>query len=418
VTETHTWSVGGLCEAIRDTFSAVFPEEIWLEGEIVDLKFHSSGHVYFDLIEPDASGSRIDKMSVALWKGRRQRLEAVLVQADAGPLVDGIRVRIRGELSFYAPQGRVQLLMTDIDPHHTLGQLAVDRERVLKSLSEAGLLEANAALKLPPVPLHIGLVTSEGSAAYNDFVNEVSLSPYPFRISLAHSAVQGPDAEGGLVTAIQELGNLDVDVIAVVRGGGARTDLMAFDLESVARAVAQSRVPVMSGIGHEIDRSVVDDVVHTAFKTPTACASALVQIVATFDQNLDLSARRIANIATRNHDRASEAVSSAARALSDRTRRTLDIKEGKISATSDRLKHLTFMVIDRNSERLDRIVDLLRVLHPDRVLARGFSITRDHNGEIVRNKAAAGNTIFSETASSVITSTVTESKPRETKEST
>ena len=77
MTETLTWSVGDLCEAIRDTFSAAFPEEIWLEGEIVDLKFHSSGHVYFDLIEPDASGSRIDKMSVALWKGRRQRIEAV-----------------------------------------------------------------------------------------------------------------------------------------------------------------------------------------------------------------------------------------------------------------------------------------------------------------------------------------------------
>jgi exodeoxyribonuclease VII large subunit len=418
VTETLTWSVGDLCEAIRDTFSAAFPEEIWLEGEIVDLKFHSSGHVYFDLIEPDASGSRIDKMSVALWKGRRQRIEAALVQADAGPLVDGIRVRMRGELSFYAPQGRVQLLMTEIDPHHTLGQLAVDRERVLKSLSEAGLLEANAALKLPPVPLHIGLVTSEGSAAYNDFVNEISSSSYPFRISLAHSAVQGTDAEGELVTAIQKLGNLDVDVIAVVRGGGARTDLMAFDLESVARAVAQSQVPVMSGIGHEIDRSVVDDVVHTAFKTPTACASALVQIVATFDQNLDLSARRIANLATTNHARASEAVSSAVRALSDRTRRTLDIKEEKMSATGHRLRHLASMVINQNSQRLDRIFDLVRVLHPDRVLARGFSITRDHNGEIVRNEIAAGNTIFSETDSSVITSTVTESKPRETKEAT
>lgn len=417
MTETHTWSVGDLCAAIRDTFSAVFPEEIWLEGEIVGLNVASSGHVYFDVIEPDSEGSRVDKMSVALWKGRRQGVESVLARAEAGPLVDGIRVRIRGELSFYAPQGRVQLLMTAIDPHHTLGQLAVDRERVLKSLSMAGLLDANSALKVPLVPLHVGLITSDGSAAYNDFVNEISLSPYPFRISLVHSAVQGAEAESGLIAAIETLGDVDVDVIAVVRGGGARTDLMAFDLESVATAVANSTRPVLSGIGHEIDRSVVDEVAHTAFKTPTACAAALVQTVAAFDQNLDLSARRIVNLAVTSHDRASEAISYSVRAIGDRARRTLDIEEERLAALSSRLSDLGLMSIGRNSQRLDRISDLLRALHPDRILARGFSITRDRDGEIVRGQVPLGSTLVNETADSLITSTVTGSETRESKES-
>ena len=417
MTETHTWSVGDLCAAIRDTFSAVFPEEIWLEGEIVGLNVASSGHVYFDVIEPDSEGSRVDKMSVALWKGRRQGVENVLARAEAGPLVDGIRVRIRGELSFYAPQGRVQLLMTAIDPHHTLGQLAVDRERVLKSLSMAGLLDANSALKVPLVPLHVGLITSDGSAAYNDFVNEISLSPYPFRISLVHSAVQGAEAERGLIAAIETLGDVDVDVIAVVRGGGARTDLMAFDLESVAIAVANSTRPVLSGIGHEIDRSVVDEVAHTAFKTPTACAAALVQTVAAFDQNLDLSARRIVNLAVTSHDRASEAISYSVRAIGDRARRTLDIREERLAALSSRLSDLGLMSIGRNSQRLDRISDLLRALHPDRILARGFSITRDRDGEIVRGQVPLGSTLVNETADSLITSTVTGSETRESKES-
>ena len=417
MTETHTWSVGDLCAAIRDTFSAVFPEEIWLEGEIVGLNVASSGHVYFDVIEPDSEGSRVDKMSVALWKGRRQGVESVLARAEAGPLVDGIRVRIRGELSFYAPQGRVQLLMTAIDPHHTLGQLAVDRERVLKSLSMAGLLDANSALKVPLVPLHVGLITSDGSAAYNDFVNEISLSPYPFRISLVHSAVQGAEAESGLIAAIETLGDVDVDVIAVVRGGGARTDLMAFDLESVAIAVANSTRPVLSGIGHEIDRSVVDEVAHTAFKTPTACAAALVQTVAAFDQTLDLSARRIVNMAVTSHDRASEAISYSVRAIGDRARRTLDIREERLAALSSRLSDLGLMSIGRNSPRLDRISDLLRALHPDRILARGFSITRDRDGEIVRGQVPLGSTLVNETADSLITSTVTGSETRESKES-
>ncbi|MGB1822063.1 MAG: exodeoxyribonuclease VII large subunit, partial [Acidimicrobiales bacterium] len=340
MTETHTWSVGDLCQAIRDTFSAVFPEEIWVEGEIVGLNVASSGHVYFDVIEPDSEGSRVDKMSVALWRGRRQGVEAVLAKAEAGPLVDGIRVRIKGELSFFAPQGRVQLLMTAIDPTHTLGQLAVDRERVLKSLSSAGLLDANSALKVPLVPLHIGLITSDGSAAYNDFVNEISSSSYPFKISLAHSPVQGAEAESGLVSAIETLGDIDVDVIAVVRGGGARTDLMAFDLESVATAVANSTRPVLSGIGHETDRSIVDEVAHTAYKTPTACAAALVQTVEAFHQKLDLSARRIVTLAINSHDRASEAISYSVRAIGDRARRTLDIREERLTAVSGRLSNL------------------------------------------------------------------------------
>ncbi|HAX04322.1 MAG TPA: exodeoxyribonuclease VII large subunit [Acidimicrobiaceae bacterium] len=416
MTETHTWSVGDLCEAIRDTFTAVFPDEIWLEGEISGLKFHSSGHAYFDLIEPDHNGNQVDKMSVALWKGRRNGVESVLSRADAGPLTEGIKVRIRGELSFYAPQGRVQLLMTAIDPHHTLGQLSIDRERVLQSLSKDGLLETNGSLQLSPVPLHIGLVTSDGSAAYNDFVNEISLSSYPFKISLVHSSVQGVDAEASLISAIQTLANTDADVIAVVRGGGARTDLLAFDLESVARAVAQAGTPVFSGIGHEIDRSVVDEVAHTAFKTPTACAAALVQTVAAFDQNLSDSAQRIANLANSCHDRATALISSSARAINDRARRTLDVKNGQLNAASGRLRDLSRMAIDRNVERCNRTSDLLQALNPNRVLARGFSITRDEEGKVIRGVIPSGVTIVTETAASLITSTVNNSSLRGSKE--
>jgi len=308
--------------------------------------------------------------------------------------------------------------MTAIDPHHTLGQLSVDRERVLQSLSKAGLLETNSSLRVPTVPLHIGLVTSDGSAAYNDFVNEISSSQYPFKISLVHSSVQGSEAEIGLVTAIQQLIDTDVDVIAVVRGGGARTDLLAFDLESVALVVAQAPIPVFSGIGHEIDRSVVDEVAHTAFKTPTACAAALVQIVTAFDQQLHDSARRIVTLANRCHDRAAEMISSSARAINDRTRRTLDLKDGQLTAVGGRLRDLSSMAIDRNVERCNRIFDLLQALHPNRVLARGFSITRDEAGNVIRDAVPNGTAIVSETSTSLITSTVTESELRDHKEET
>ncbi len=306
--------------------------------------------------------------------------------------------------------------MTAIDPHHTLGQLSIDRERVLQSLSKDGLLETNRSLRLSPVPLHVGLVTSDGSAAYNDFVDEISSSRYPFKISLAHSSVQGTDAEASLIAAIQALANTDADVIAVVRGGGARTDLLAFDLENVARAVALAGTPVFSGIGHEIDRSVVDEVAHTAFKTPTACAAALVQTVAAFDQALGHSARRIANLANSCHDRAAALISSSARSINDRARRTLDVKNGQLNAASNRLRDLSLMAIDRNLERCNRNFDLLQALDPSRTLARGFSITRDEHGKVIRDVTPSGVTIVTETATSFITSTVTDSASRDAKE--
>jgi exodeoxyribonuclease VII large subunit len=339
-----------------------------------------------------------------------------LSRAESGPLIDGIKVRIKGELTFYAPQGRVQLQMTAIDPHHTLGQLAVDKEKVLRTLSLSGLIEANGALPLPAVPLHIGLITSDGSAAYNDFVNEIVISTYPFKISLIHSSVQGADAEADLVNAVATMSKRPVDVIAVVRGGGARTDLMAFDLESVARAVATSPVPIFSGIGHEIDRSVVDEVAHTAFKTPTACAAALVQHVAAFNQRLSDGSKKLVALAMTRHDRAAALLSSAARTINDRTRRTLDVNEERLGTTRARLHKLAQIGIDRESQRIDRISDLVQALHPDRVLTRGFSITRNKNGEIVRGPVPPGSSISSETASSLIVSTVTESHLRQIEE--
>jgi len=169
--------------------------------------------------------------------------------------------------------------------------LAADRERTLAELTKSGLLRRNAAVPLALVPLRVGLVTAAGSAAHADFVHELASSGYAFEVLLCDARVQGVTAEADLLAALRTLGGADVDVIAVVRGGGDRTDLLAFDLASVATAIAMSPLPVFCGIGHETDTSVVDQVAHTAAKTPTACAAALVAHVAAFDDRL-VGARR------------------------------------------------------------------------------------------------------------------------------
>src|SRR5262249_40009071 len=157
-----------------------------------------------------------------------------------------------------------------------------NREKVLRALAADHLLDVNGRVPMPLVPLRVGLITSRESAAYHDFVHELEVSGFGFVVSVVDVRVQGAAASRRIVWALNELSNLDVDVVVLARGGGSRADLAPFDTEIVARAVAGMRVPVFTGVGHEVDRSVVDEVAHSACKTPTACAQTLVAHVRGF----------------------------------------------------------------------------------------------------------------------------------------
>ena len=169
--------------------------------------------------------------------------------------------------------------MDQIDPSFTLGQLAVERERLLKQLFDEGLLEKNGLLQVPYVPLRVGLVTSIGSAAHADFITEISNSGFGFTVLEYDSRVQGENAAAEIVLGLEVLSSHNPDVIVLIRGGGSTADLSIFDSEIVARTIAELNLPVFTGIGHEIDRSVADEVAHSSFKTPTSCANALVNYV-------------------------------------------------------------------------------------------------------------------------------------------
>ena len=231
MSDAHTWSVPEVNEWLTTTIAQAFPDDVWVEGEICNLSRSARGHVYFTLIEPgDDRRSASSSLSVTLFDWYRQKVNLALRRAGgAVRMEDGVRVRIRGHLELYAAKGQVQLRMIAIDPAFTLGDLAVQREKILAALAADGLLDANARIAVIDLPLRVGLVTSLGSAAHADFVHEL-------------------DASG-----------------------------IGFEL--IARAIAASPIPVWTGIGHEIDRTVADEVAHTAFKTPTACAGALVERV-------------------------------------------------------------------------------------------------------------------------------------------
>lgn len=449
-----TLSVGQLGALIGEALQATVPATVWVRGEVSQLRTSSNGHSYFNLVEKDARRDAVKAVvSVALFRNDRAGVNRALKEAGVR-LADGVEVRIRGRVDFYPPQGRLQLIMNAVDPVFTVGRMAADRARVLQTMADEGLLRINASRSMPAVPLRVGLVTSGGSAAFHDFVHELEVSGYAFRVVHSHARVQGAAADRRIAYALRRLAALDLDVVVLVRGGGARTDLSAFDTETVARTIAAMPVPVLTGIGHEVDRTVADEVAHTFAKTPTAAAGLLVDLVRDFDADLRQISHRVSararagcGIAAHQLLAADVRLRRVARAAPRRERRTLDGHRRRIvdlarAGTRDAARSLGAgergivvagrRAVDVASERLDARVRRLtpsarrtvrdaerelagiearvRALDPRRVLERGYSITRAADGRVVRSAAdvTVGGMLVTEVAAGTITSAVTE----------
>lgn len=404
-----TFSVGALGAAIKAALTAGLPDTVWVRGEVSRVSGSAAGHAYFDLVEKDAGArSPTAVLSVALFKGARAGVDRDLASAGLR-LEPGVELRIRGRVDYYAPNGRLQLIMNGVDPVFTVGQMAADRTRLLESLTREGVLRENASRPFPLVPLRIGLVTSADSAAFHDFVHELEVSGYAFSVVLVDARVQGPTAAAEVATALRRLAAVDLDVVVVARGGGARTDLLAFDAEEVARAIVAMPVPVVTGIGHEIDRSVADEVAHTAAKTPTAAAGVLVDRVADFDAEL-------ADLSVRVAHRASAACGSAARHLGGVADRVRHAGPRVLRAAGRRVAghERVVVVVGRRATRdarrsLDAAAARLRALDPQRVLERGYSVTRTGDGRVVRSVEglADGTELVTEVVDGSVMSRVT-----------
>jgi len=377
--EEPTLTVAQLNAGIGAVLGRAFPDEVWVRGEIANLSRPQSGHVYFDLVDADCA------LSVTLWASDRQVVNAVLRRSGgAVRMTDGTEVRIRVRVSWYPKRGEVSLRMLSIDPAYTLGRLAEARELLLQRLRVEGLLARQPALALAPVPLSVGLVTSDNSAAAHDFLTTLEASGFAWRVVLVDARVQGIDAEASVLAALDALRGDAVDVVCVVRGGGARTDLAVFDSEALARAIASYPIPILTGIGHEIDTTVADLVAHRRCLTPTACAGLLVERVSEWRARLQDRRRSIARAALRAVDRS----------VVDRLARQLARDAPR--------------VVEHAARAVDNVETRVRALDPARTLARGWSITRDAEGRLVRSTTdvQSGAALVTTIADGVVRSTV------------
>src|SRR4051794_21154078 len=398
-----TLGVRQLTDAINQALRRGFREGVWVRGEIEDFSVRN-GHVYFTLAERSEEGRAV--VSVALFANVAMRLRPLLARHRLR-LSNGLAVRIHANLDLYAPTGRLTLKMDGLDPAFTLGALAASRDLLLRRLAEDGVVGANGARPFPAVPLEVALITSRGSAAWHDVMDELNRSGLGFRVLAIDTRVQGEGAARLITGALVAAARTPAQVVLLVRGGGSKADLATFDDERVARAIAACPVPVLTGLGHEIDRSVADEVAHRAYKTPTACAHALVGAVSGYLEQAEAAWERVAA-------RAASSVTQADRRLAALAHRGAQCTNAGLNLANQRLDHAAARVrrealgavatagsrVERDAGRVDGaarratvaaglLVDgidaRVRALDPARALARGWSITRRPDGTIVRD---------------------------------
>ncbi len=427
-----SFTVAQFNELIGRALTQVFPDDVWVEGEISNLRKPKSGHVYFDLIEPTQPGvTSAARISVVLWNSTKLIVNKQLKKQNVGAMGDGMAVRIRAAVDFFEAQGKLQLRMTGIDPRYILAAMAAEREALIERLHREGLTEQNKRLPIPVMPLRVGLVTGAKSAAEADFLEELKATPFSFHVVICNSKVQGEHAPTELVAGLRTLYRRDdLDLIAVVRGGGARGDLAVFDNELVARTIAASPVPVLTGIGHEIDRSVADVVSHQSLKTPTAVAGALIQSVERYVEHVEAQWHGISHLSQRRIDHAEQRLDDLAARSARAGRDGLLLAEQRLHNLGSLMSRAGMRSIERAAQRLniregelpkrarralrdassslDHSQAHLNAYNPSIMLERGWSITRTPNGDVIRSVADvdSGDTLVTQIADGALISNI------------
>lgn len=431
-------SIAGLYDQVELALARAFPRRrsMWVRGEVQHIADQGGGrgHCYMDLVDPESARSRqAPVLKVKCWQSTWAPLRATLGR-EGITLAPGMVVVLRGTLDFYRPKAEIGFILSELDVTALLGRLAAQRAALLRTLAAEGLLERNGTLPTSPVPLRIGLVASPGTEGYRDFLGQLEASGLAFRVVVAPARVQGRAAPGAVATAVRKLSALGpaaLDVIVVVRGGGSKADLAAFDAEPVARAIATATVAVWTGIGHTGDESVADIVANRACITPTECGRELVQRVRSWWESrvghpAAIVGRRAAESlagSQRAHDATRDRLGAMARHLLDRqfelvgrrgsavarcAPRVMEDARSSVLARSGRVGPLALAHLDRSRERLVGLQRLIAAYDVERQLERGYTLTLDERGRVVRNAAelATGATLVTRFADGTATSVV------------
>ena len=373
---------------VRRSLEQCLPDEYWVQAELSDVRTNSTGHCYLEFIQKDPrSNNLIAKARGTIWANVYRLLKPYFEESTGQAFVSGIKVLVQVTVSFHELYG-YNLTVQDIDPTYTLGDMARRRREILKQLEEEGVLTLNKELEMPVLPQRIAVVSSPTAAGYGDFCHQLKNNSrgFFFHTELFPALMQGDRVEESVLSALDAILNRqeDFDAVVIIRGGGATSDLSGFDTYLLAAACAQFPLPIITGIGHERDDTVLDSVAHTRVKTPTAAAEYLINCMDLAADELEVLISQLhESVRSRLTEEHRKLISYRNRIPSAVVRRVSDAKLALLTTRKD-ISLAVQTLLSRQRHRLELLQQCLADASPEKMLARGYSITLK-DGKVVKN---------------------------------
>ncbi len=382
----------------------------WVIAEISELRVNQKGHCYLELVEKENNFIQA-KMRANIWSYTYRTLSAQFEQATGTPLKTGIKVLFNLTINFHEVYG-LSLTVNDIDPNYTIGERSRLREQTIKKLENEDLFDKNKSLTLPIVPQKIAIISSNTAAGYGDFIDQLNNNSdtYSFYTQLFPALMQGNEAVISIRKALKEIheSKTSFDATIIIRGGGAQADLDCFDTYELARAIALFPQPVLTGIGHERDQTVVDLVAHTSLKTPTAVAEFLITGMKHFDNLLYDYLYRIEKEYKTRLNTEQQKLQYLSSQIDHSAKETLHAHAHGLAQKTLGLKHLSERQLERQKSFINRLDQQLTLINPATILSKGYSLTLKNGKSIMTQKIEIGDILETRATNKTINSQVTE----------
>ena len=399
---------------VREAIECELPDEYWVEAELSECR-ESHGHCFMSLIQKDEkSATPIAKADARCWASKWMLIRPYFERTTGQQLHAGIKMLLKVYAQFHEAYG-FSWIVTDIDPTYTLGDMARKRQEIIRQLKEEGVFDLQKELHLPLFCQHIAVISSETAAGYGDFCNQLTDNPYDFQFTpqLFPAIMQGEGVEQSIIAALEQIYSASkshFDVVVIIRGGGATSDMSGFDTLALAENVANFPIPIITGIGHDRDESILDMVSHTRVKTPTAAAAFLIDHLKGVLDTIEGAQSLITHYAQQKLSSLQSQLAAFQERLQSTVQQRIISQMATISNTESRIPLLLDRRLTAECHRLQLLEEKAKALDPTLLLQRGYSITT-YQGKTIKDasKLAPGAEIETRLANGIIHSKITTS---------
>lgn len=383
---------------VRETIEDALPDEYWVEAELSECR-ENSGHCYMELIEKDErSNTPVARASAKCWRQTWLMVKPYFERTTGQPLRAGMKVLLKVYAQFHEAYG-FSWIVSDIDPTYTLGDMARKRQEIIRQLKEEGVFDLQRELRIPTFAKRIAVISAANAAGYGDFCRQLEENEYGlrFEITLFPAIMQGEQVEQSVIAALNQIYELQsnhishlssltshFDCVVIIRGGGATADLSGFDTLALAENVAQFPLPVITGIGHDRDESILDMVSNTKVKTPTAAAALLIDNLLRVLERLDDASQRITYAVNQRISSQKTKIATMTSLIPTLALRVVGDQRHRIEMMGNRLPIAIERRLTNQKHLLESLAIKLQGVDPQTLLSRGYSITL-HHGRAVRD---------------------------------